>query len=122
MMNNELLELIKFLNSGLLWLYIIIVIIVFYAIISLLTWNIKKPLIFLGIPNIIAGILLIILRFSISLILPDKNMVAIINPMSKPLLTIGIVCIILGVAMIAGYKLLNKLPKKKLKVIEKENY
>lgn len=121
MINNELLELIKFLNSGLLWLYIIIIIIVFYVIISLLTWNIKKPLIFLGIPNIISGILLIILRLSINLLLPEKNMVAIIAPMSKPLLTIGIVCIILGVTMIVGYKLLTKLPKKKLKETEKEN-
>lgn len=119
MMNTELLlEFVKFLNSGLLWLYFIIIVVIFYAIIALLTWNIKKPLMYLGIPTIIVGIFLIILRFTSSLVLPDKKLLVIFNPAVKPLFIMGIICIIIGIAMIVIYKLLNKKKKDKENLTE----
>lgn len=116
MMNNELLKLAEFLNSELLWLYFIIIIVGFYAIVSLLTWNIKKPLMFLGIPSIIVGILLIILRFSINLFVPNESLLKLYNSAAKPLFVIGIICIVEGIAMIVVYKVLNK---KKKQIIQK---
>lgn len=120
MTSNQLLELVGILNSELLWVYFIVVIITFYAIIALLTWNIKKPLIFLGIPSIIVGILLIILKFSIGLFIPNKSLLALLNSAVKPLFTIGIICIIVGVAMIILYKVLNKMKKRKEAIQETE--
>lgn len=113
MMDSELLELISFLNNELLWLYFIIIFIAFYAIISLLTWNIKKPLMFLGIPSIIVGFLLIALRFSVGLFLPHENLLVILNSAVKPLFTSGVICIVAGIAMIIIYRLLNKMQIKK---------
>lgn len=118
MMNNELLKLAEFLNSELLWLYFVIVFILFYAIISLLTWDIKKPLMFLGIPSIIVGTFLIILRFLVSLFVPNESLLNLFNSSIKPLFIIGIICIIVGIIMIIVYKVLNKIKKNK-QIIQK---
>jgi len=112
MINSELLQLIGFLNSELLWLYIIIVIASFYAIASLLTWSIKKPLMFLGIPTIIVGILLLTIRFLAKFFLPNENILTILNSITKPLLVNSIICIVIGIVMIVVYQILKKEKKK----------
>lgn len=119
-MNNELLEIVKILNSELLWIYFIIINIVYYGLIALLTWDIKKPLMYVGIPAIIVGSLLIIIRFSINFFLPNNSLLILISSALKPLLIIGIVCILVGIIMIVGYKLLNKMKKNKESVKEIE--
>lgn len=112
MTSNDILGLVSVLNSGLLWVYFIIVIIGFYALVSLLTWNLKKPLMFLGIPTIIVGVFLIILRYSVGLFIPYESMLTIVNSAVKPLFTLGIISIIVGIIMIVVYKVLNRRKKK----------
>lgn len=107
MINNELLNLLGFLSGKALWLYFIIIIIGFYALIAIITWNIKKPLIFLGIPTILVGIFVIIFRFLIDLIISNKNLLTLFNSIVKPLFQAGLTCIIVGIVMIIIYKLLN---------------
>lgn len=113
MVDNEILKLIGFLDSEFLWLYFIIIIVAFYAVIGLLTWSIKKPLMFLGIPSIIVGALLIILRFSISMFLSNESLLMIFDSMVKPLFTIGLICVLVGIVMIALYIVLREIQKKK---------
>ncbi|MBE6140371.1 MAG: hypothetical protein E7172_02420 [Firmicutes bacterium] len=114
-----LLNLLDFLKSDLLFLYFLITVLGFYAIISLLTWSIKKPLIFMGIPTIINGIILVILRFSFSLFIPNKNLLSIYTSALKPLLIAGITCILIGTLLIIIYKILNR--NKEEKFAEEKN-
>lgn len=116
MSSNEILELVGLLNSDLLWIGIIAIVVVFYTILSLLTWSFKRPLMFLGVPTIIVGVLLVILRFSISLFPIDGNILKIVSAAINPLLTIGVICTLIGIAMTVVYKLLNK--KEKLEQIK----
>jgi len=106
--NNELSLIVNFLSSDLMWLYFIIVLLLFYGIISLLTWSLKKPLMFLGIPTIIAGIIVILFMLLVNFLPFEEKLFEYLLLMFKPLLTIGIVFFILGIIMLVIYKILNK--------------
>lgn len=117
---NKLLGLISFFNTKFFWLYLMIILCVFYLIISLLTWSIKKPLMFLGIPSVVVGIILMIIRFFVRLLPLSEKILAIINSAIKPLFVNGVICIVLGVIMIGVYGLLNVIHKKKKMIQEIE--
>ena len=116
-MPTELINIINLLNKNLI-LYLIIFIILFYLVISLFTWSFIKPLKYLGISNIIVGILIIIIRFLlnsiINIALPDyiKIFDIILPTIVKPLLISGIICIIIGIIMLIINYLINKYKRK----------
>lgn len=113
-MSDIILKVANLLNSDMLWVYFLVVIVVFYLIIALTTWDIKKPLIYLGIPSLLVGVILSVIRF-LPNIIPIKNSILIIlNSLIKPLLITGIMCIIIGIIMIILYKILEKKHKEKL--------
>lgn len=105
------------------WLYVIGIFVVFYLLVSLLTWSFIKPLKYLGIPTIIVGILFIIIRFvpNALLTLVDENInfiKGLLPSILKPVLINGLVCLIVGVLMIVGYTLINKNKKEKIDTIK----
>ena len=113
-MSDIILKVANLLNSDMLWVFFLVVIVVFYLIIALTTWDIKKPLIYLGIPSLLVGVILSVIRF-LPNIIPIKNSILIIlNSLIKPLLITGIMCIIIGIIMIILYKILEKKHKEKL--------
>lgn len=113
-MSDIILKVANLLNSDMLWVYFLVVIVVFYLIIALTTWDIKKPLIYLGIPSLLVGVILSVIRF-LPNIIPIKNSILIIlNSLIKPLLITGIMCIIIGIIMVILYKILEKKHKEKL--------
>ena len=117
-MPMELTNIINLLNENLI-LYLIIFIVSFYLLISLLTWSFIKPLKYLGISNIVVGIVIIIIRLllnSITNLIPEyiKIFEIILPTIVKPLLISGIICIIIGIIMLIINYLINKY-KRKLK-------
>ena len=115
-MPMELTNIINLLNQNLI-LYLIIFIILFYLLISLCTWSFIKPLKYLGISNIVVGIVIIIIRFllnSIISLLPDyiKIFEIILPSIVKPLLLSGILCSCIGIFMLIINYLINKYRKK----------
>lgn len=117
-MPTELTNIINLLNENL-TVYLIIFIVLSYLLISLLTWSFIKSLKYLGISNIIVGIVVIVIRFLLNFItniLPDYiNIAEVVLPtIVKPLLLSGISLIIVGIIMliinylIIKYKLKNK--------------
>lgn len=117
--SNDLLELVGFLNSELLWVYVIILIISFYLITALFTWNIKKPLMFLGISSTIVGILISIICIFPKLLLPE-NLSEILSSITKSLLINGVICIVIGISMIVVFNILNTVQKKKQSIVKAE--
>lgn len=110
---NEIQTLLKYIDNGMVYLYIVIFIVIMYLLISLLTWSFIKPLKYLSIPTILVGILLIIIRLSSSIItnLIDADISFIKNLLPlvlKPLLTNGIVCTLIGITMLMVYIIINK--------------
>jgi len=116
--NNEISVIVDFLSSDFLWLCFAIIVLLFYGIIALLTWNFKKPLMFLGIPTTIAGIILILFMLAVNFLPIEEKLFDYILLMFKPLLTIGIVFFVVGLIMIIIYKLVNK---KKQNALETNN-
>lgn len=112
-MPNEIIKLIEFLDSGLLWIYFILMITIFYGICALLTWSFLKPLKLLGIPSIIAGIILVILRFGLEKISVNSFIDNLLPSLLQPLLVIGLTCITIGIMMLVAKKLLDKKNVKK---------
>ena len=115
MENNEIvIRLLKLLSSDLLWLYFILVILFFYLILSLITWSFIKPLKFLGIPSIIAGLMMIATYFVIGIVpLPlSDTMLKVIDASIKPVFNIGLVCLGIGILMIILPKMIEIVLKK----------
>ena len=115
-MPTELVNLINLLNDNFL-VYLIIFIIAFYLMISFFTWSLLKPLQYLGISNIVIGIVIIIIRLllnAITTLLPDyiKIVETILPTALKPLLISGMLCITFGIIMIVVYYLINKYKNK----------
>lgn len=113
---SEIQNLLKFLDNGMVWVYIGIFFIVMYLLISLLTWSFIKPLKYLGIPTMISGMLLIVIRLLartiINLFDLKINFINNLLPVIlKPLLIYGIICTIIGILMIITYKIINKKKK-----------
>ena len=113
-MSDIILKVANLLNSDMLWVYFLVVIVVFYLIIALTTWDIKKPLIYLGIPSLLVGVILSVIRFLPNIITIKNSILIILNSLIKPLLITGIMCIIIGIIMIILYKILEKKHKEKL--------
>lgn len=112
--SNEIKEIISFLSNGMIWVYIGVFFLISYLLISLLTWSFIKPLKYLGIPTILVGVLLIIVRFTSNIIITlinsdELNMIKVILPnLLKPMLINGIICVLIGIGMVVGYSLINK--------------
>ena len=111
-MPMELTNIINLLNENLI-LYLIIFIVSFYLLISLCTWSFIKPLKYLGISNMVVGIVVIIIRFSLNLLIgfiPDyiKIFEIILPSIVKPLLYSGIICILVGIFMLIINYLINR--------------
>lgn len=120
-MPTELVNLINILNSNFI-IYLVLFIIIFYLLISLLTWDIIKPLKYLGISNIVVGVIIIIIRFILNevvTLVPDyiKFVETILPTILKPILISGILCILFGIIMILAYSLINKYKIKKAEVV-----
>lgn len=103
----------------------IVIFIVFYAFISLFTWNLLKPLKYLGISTLVVGILSLTIRFTSSFIITSLvnefgNFVEKIFPLIlSPLQSIGIIFSILGLLMIIICALVsNKIGNKEVFVLE----
>ena len=115
---SEMQTLLKYIDNGMIWLYIAIFFILMYLLISLLTWSFIKPLKYLGIPTVLVGILLIIVRLSSSIILNFTNIetgliTALLPLVLKPLVIYGIVCTLFGILMIVAYIIITKNLKNK---------
>ncbi len=92
--------------------YIIIIVVVFYGLFALLRWSFYKPLMWMGIPSLLVGILLL-------LISPLKNTLmqkasgefvemknffdGILNPIMNQITTMGIITLIIGIVAIGGF-------------------
>ena len=115
-MPTELINIINLLNANLI-LYLVIFIILSYILISFFTWSFIKPLKYLGISNIVVGVIVIIIRFLLNIIdvfVPDYiKIVEIVLPtIVKPLIVSGIVAIISGILMLVVNYLINKYKEK----------
>lgn len=110
-MPNEYINIINLINSGIIYLWGIISFLFFYSIIGLLTWSLIKPLKYMGISNIIVGIMLIILRllpYSISVLIGNNLLERILPEIIKPIFISGICVLVLGILMILLYKFIDK--------------
>lgn len=112
--DNETMQLlIKYAGPKMIITYIIGFSIIMYLLISLLTWSFIKPLKYLGIPTLLVGLLLVVIRLASSFILDFVNIdIAVVNNILpiiiKPLLTNGIMCSSIAILMLLLYSLLNK--------------
>ena len=100
---------------------LLIFLVVFYLLISLLTWDFKKPLFYLGISNVVVGIVVIIIRFllnGVTNFIPSYITFVddILPTVLKPLLISGIVCLGIGILMIIIYYVILKIKNKKVEV------
>ena len=115
---TQLIPFINIINNSHFYVYVIILFILFYLLISLMTWSFLKPLKYLGIPTIIAGSLFISIRFISSFIInliPNMSIMKYILPgMLKPILIMGICLLIFGILMFVIYILINKYAKKSI--------
>ena len=115
---SEIQELLKFLNTNLVWLYIGLFLIFTYLLISLLTWSLLKPLKYLGIPTIVTGVLFLIVRLLSSVIVGlfsiEFPVIKVVLPsILKPVLISGLLCMIIGIVMIVLYVVINNHLKNK---------
>lgn len=119
-MEKELIKILEFLGNSPLWLYFILMVLFFYGVIALFTWSFVKPLKLLGVPSIIGGIIIIGARFLLGLISVNSLIDSLIPSLLQPLLTIGIVCVVMGFAMLIGNHFLKKVLSKKVKTVNNE--
>lgn len=130
MIDSELISAFEFFNSTTFILCFVAFLIVFYLLISLLTWSMIKPLKYMGIPTLIVGIICIPIYLAPNVIinfLPLDEYVNIIEKVlplfMKPLLIYGIACFIVGLLMIIVYKIINKKRKSNIEtnnIVENE--
>lgn len=111
-MPMELINIVNLFKDNYL-LYLILFIILFYLLVSLFTWSLKKPLLYLGISNIVSGLIIIVIRILLNFIgsfLPNYiSIIDIILPsILKPILVSGIVITLIGIIMLIINYLLNK--------------
>ena len=112
---SEIIEFIKIFDSKLI---LVGVVLSFYLIVGLLTWSFIKPLKYLGIPTIIAGIFTIILRFILPVIarimFSDVMIISKVLPaLLGPLLETGVVVFVIGIIMlVTNYFITRKLENK----------
>ena len=105
----------NFLDSEYLWLYFSLIILAFYLLLCLFTWSFKRPFLFLGIPSIILGMLLLALYFIIGVIPLEETLINVLQSSTKPLFNVGLICLIMGIVMIIINRLLSLLNKKNKK-------
>lgn len=116
-MPKELIDILNVFNENIV-IYLILVFVFSYLIISLLTWSFIKPLKYLGISNIVVGIIVVMIRFLLNFIgnfVPDyiKLIEVILPSILKPLLMTGIICVIVGIILLIINYLINKYKIKK---------
>lgn len=116
-MPNEIQAVLKYLDNGMVWVYIGIFFVLMYLLISLLTWSFIKPLKYLGVPTILVGILLIVIKLLSRVIANgfglESGIINLLPLILKPLLIYGIVCTCIGILMIVLYRIINKKQKNK---------
>lgn len=113
---NEMTQLLSLINSDIFFVIFGIFIIITFLLISFLTFSFVKPLLYLGIPTLISGVIFIIIRFSATFIISlFGNTIKFINivlpSILKPVLVNGILLLIIGIIMIIVYSLINKKKK-----------
>jgi len=110
---QQVLSVLSNINVIALIISFIVIFIVFYGLISLLTWNLLKPLKYLGIPTLVVGIIILITRFTSSFIINSLasefgSFIKDLFPLAfSPLQNIGIIFFILGLLMIIIYAVIN---------------
>lgn len=114
----EMMDFVKFLNYEMMWVYFVLLIVIFYGILALLTWNLKKPLLYLGIPSFVFGLLFLSFRLVINLFTKE---IALLEKTGfhifEPLFTVGILSLIMGIIMIVVYIILKRIKDKKEKPV-----
>lgn len=98
----------------------IIYIVLSYLIVALLTWNMHKPLLYLGIPLLGSGIIFTMIKLFNGIIfdlLMSNTKIAFIKYMApivlNPLMKIGIISLIIGLIFIIVYYPINEKRRKK---------
>jgi len=114
-MPSTYIDIINFINSQNIYLYIIGLFVLFYIIIGLLTWNIIKPLKYIGIVHIIVGIIFMVLKllpYSISVLYENKLLEMILPTVIKPIFIIGLYIFGSGLLMVILYRIIKKIKDK----------
>lgn len=123
---QQVLSLLSNLDITTLIMAFIILFSIFYALVSLFTWNLLKPLKYLGIPTLVVGILTLFIRFassSIINILTNEfgDIVKQIFPfVLTPLQNIGIIFFVLGLLMLIIYAIINNKKKNNVEIENEE--
>lgn len=96
-------------------IYIIVIgyVVISYLLLALLNWNFITPFKEIGLSLLFNGIIELVIRFILLPLIPFNKVFSnpdvVINIIAKPLLIIGIVCIVLGIILIV----INAINKKK---------
>ena len=106
--SKEVVMTISYFKGNTIYIWLTIIIIISYLLVSLFTNSFYKPLNYLSIPIMLSGITFVIL-FNIMNISPNisNSMIEIISYILNPLLYIGIILIIASVLMIIIYNLIK---------------
>lgn len=114
MTNNELvMNVIEFITGDMLWIAFALVVLVFYLITALLSFSFIRAFRYIGIPSLIAGIILIGIYACLNLVPVSDNVMDIIKTSASPVLDVGLVCVIMGISMIVIAKVLKMVFKKR---------
>jgi len=113
---DNVLNIINIVNSINLYYVFIPLLVIFYFLFALFTWNFLKPLKYIGSANITTGLMFM----SIKLISPIVNSLKIDNVIKEilptvinPLFISGIICFVSGILLMIIYYVINKIIKKK---------
>lgn len=84
---------------------LIVILVVSYLLYALFTWSFVKPCKFIGVSSIIAGCLLLIVRFGNSFVIDSilsdvKVPGSLLAVIFKPILIMGIIYIVVGIGLI----------------------
>lgn len=114
----EMMDFIKFLNYEMMWVYFVLLIVIFYGILALLTWNLKKPLLYLGIPSFAFGLLFLSFQLVINIFTKEISFLEKTGfHIFEPLFTVSVLSLIMGIIMIVTYIILKKMKNKKEKLV-----
>ena len=116
MLGNQLLSsIIGVIASSYIWMIFGLVVVVFYLLIALFTWSFVKPFKFLGVPSIIAAFMFLFMYFGVAFLPKEVSFVALFTAVLKPFLTMGVVCLVMGITMMVLAKVLDNVLKNRIK-------
>ena len=115
MLGNELVTtFVNFVTSEFIWALFGGITVFFYLLIALLTWSFIKPLKFLGVPTIIASFLFLFMYSGVAMAPQGLSYVNAIKACLQPVLTMGIICLVMGVAMMILARILDNMYKNRI--------